>query len=105
MNMNRSKRYTEEILNDTRWTTREGDVLELITMEEEHIQNTLNLLYKNRDQLWLGCRNFKLIDVYENGEDFFQKVIRKSTIWNSLINALDKPATKFNFEYEGGHID
>ncbi len=26
--MNRSKRYTEEILNDTRWTTREGDVLE-----------------------------------------------------------------------------
>ena len=43
-------------------------------MDEGHIQNTLRLLYRNRDQLWLGCRDFTLIDVYLNGEDFFQKL-------------------------------
>ncbi|MFS4464705.1 hypothetical protein ACMFKE_04795 [Staphylococcus haemolyticus] len=104
MNESRRYRYTEEILNDTKWVTKNGEILEPIAMDEEHIQNTLRLLYKNRDQLWLGCKDFRIIDVYLNGEDFFQKVVRKSTLWRTLIDALDKPTTEFNFEYEGGSL-
>lgn len=105
MNEIKKYRYTEEILNDTRWISKNWEVLDPIDMDEEHIHNTLCLLYKKRDRLWLGCKDFKMIDAFENGEEFFQKVIRKSTIWNALINALDKPATTFNFKFEGGLSD
>lgn len=102
---NLNLRYTEDILNNTNWINKDGEILDPISMDEGHIQSTLRLLYRNRDQLWLGCRDFTLIDVYLNGEDFFQKVIRKSTLWKSLIKALNKPSTSFNFDYEGGSID
>ena len=49
---NLNLRYTEDIFNNTNWINKDGEILDPISMEEGHIQNTLRLLYRNRDQLW-----------------------------------------------------
>ena len=95
-------RFTEEILNSTKWTTRRGDILEIKDMEKSHIQNVMIHIYTNKDSHWLRCDNTLLMLESENGESFFQNVIRKSPLWVEMLNVLKendfKIARKINKE-------
>jgi hypothetical protein len=95
--------YTEDVLNRKAWVTGNGEYLEVAQMDESHIRNTLQFLYKKRDKYWLNCRDGKLIEQFENGEDFFQRVIRNSTLWHELTSVLTEERTSgFNFKVEMG---
>ena len=94
--------YTEDVLNRKQWVTGDGEIIEVAHMDKDHIRNVLQFLYKWKDRYWLKCRDGKLIEKFENGEDFFQRVIRVSTLWTELIRVLtDDGATGFNFEIGG----
>lgn len=90
---------TEAVLNRVKWVDGQGTIHEPSTMEKEHLQNVLFYLYKNRDKYWLRCKNSKIIEEFENGEQFFQFVIRKSTIWKVISQELIREDEGFNFEY------
>lgn len=97
-----STRYTEDILNSDKWVTSHGEILEVRAMDPDHVRNVLSYLYKRKDRYWLNCRDGKLIEQFENGEDFFQRVIRKSTLWTTAIETLTQTNyAGFNFEWEG----
>lgn len=94
-----ANRYTEDILNSTNWVTGDGEILVVAHMDKDHIRNILQFLYKRKDRYWLNCRNGKLIEKFENGEDFFQRVIRVSTLWTELNRVLtESEDVGFNFE-------
>lgn len=94
-----ANRYTEDILNSTNWVNSEGEILVVAHMDKDHTRNILQFLYKSKDRYWLNCRNGKLIEKFENGEDFFQRVIRVSTLWTELIRVLTEDgALDFNFD-------
>lgn len=94
-------RSTEERLNADYWVTGDGEKAYPREMTKDHIRNTLNFLYRISDTLWLNCEDTKVIDLYENGEDFFQRVVRYSTLWESLTKALqEEKQVGFNFEHE-----
>ncbi|MDR4376499.1 UNVERIFIED_CONTAM: hypothetical protein FO487_02240 [Bacillus amyloliquefaciens DSM 7 = ATCC 23350] len=96
---NTKLRKTEATLNSDFWMNADGEIKPLTEMEDDYLRNILNFLYKKRDWYWLNCRDTKLIESFQNGDDFFQHVIRKSTIWTSIINQLQKPKDEFNFTY------
>lgn len=91
---------TEMVLNRRGWTDSWGNILELDTMDKDYLQNVLYYLYKNRDRYWFNCKDASLIDKFEDGEEFFQKVIRKSTLWTSIIELLESPNQSFNFDID-----
>lgn len=98
-------RYTEDKLNSDFWVNGNGEKLELSSMDEGYLRNVLHLLYKKRSLLWLGCKNVSLIDEFENEDDFFHRVVRESTLWFALIDALEKldQSTEFNFDIKKPH--
>jgi len=91
---------TENILNRNTWVDGQGTVHELKDMGRDHLQNVLHFLYKQRDRYWLNCNDASLIEKFKDGDQFFQLVIRESTIWKSIINELEKPSEGFNFNFE-----
>lgn len=90
---------TETMLNRTNWLDGWGTLLELEEMDQDHLQNVLYYLYKNRDRLWLNCQDTSLIEKFKDGDEFFQNVIRNSTIWKGIIAELKRPEEGFNFSY------
>lgn len=91
---------TEDVLNSTKWKVGQGVVHELHTLEKDHLQNILYFLYKRRDRYWMNCRDVSIIEKFENGDDFFQRVIRNSTIWSAIIDVLNSTENQgFNFEF------
>ena len=90
-------RYTEKILNAKTWVDGYGEILPIDTLEEEHVHNMMNFIYKNRDRYWMGCRDIDFIETFDNGDEFFNKVIRQSTLWNELKLNLKNEDTSFNF--------
>jgi hypothetical protein len=103
MRTSKPMRYTEEIFNAKTWVTGDGEILEIRMMEKSHLHNTLYWIYKNRDRYWLNCRNAELIEHFVNGDDFFHRVIRVSTLWIEIITALTEVTPGgFNFEVDMG---
>ena len=90
---------TEDILNRKAWVDAYGTVHELENMDRDYLQNVLFFIYKRRDRYWLNCRDVSLIEKFKDGDEFFQHVIRNSTIWKSIIAELEKPVEGFNFEF------
>lgn len=96
----RELRSTEHILNADYWVDANGEKHELDTMDTDHLRNVLGFLYKKRDNLWINCNDASMIEMFENGEEFFQIVIRKSTFWEKAIEQLtDKQKSGFNFKF------
>jgi hypothetical protein len=93
-------RYTEEILNANTWEDANGKRTIVTELDGDHLRNILQYLYKNKDRYWLKCRNAALIESFENGEDFFQRCIRVSTLWTAIIYVLTHAENEgFNFEF------
>lgn len=92
-------RCTEDVLNSNNWIDGWGEIHELSTMDKDYLQNILYFLYKKRDKYWLSCKDVDLIEKIRDGDEFFQVVIRNSTIWKSIINELQKPVEGFNFTF------
>lgn len=90
---------TEDVLNSTTWKDGLGEVHELNKLERDHLQNILFFLYRKRDRYWLNCRNVSMIEKFKDGDEFFQVVIRNSTIWKSIITELQRSVEGFNFEF------
>lgn len=90
---------TEVVLNRNNWVDGHGTVHELKDMERDHLQNILFFIYKRRDRYWLNCKDVSLIEKFKDGDEFFQVVIRNSTIWKSIIAELQRPTEGFNFEF------
>jgi len=95
-----NRRTTEEVLNQRGWLDSLGQLNQLEEMEADYLKNILFYLYKNRDRYWLQCEDATLIDKFEDGDEFFQLVIRKSTLWTSIIEVLESPDQGFNFEFD-----
>lgn len=91
---------TESVLNRNTWIDANGVIHNVEDMGEDYLKNVLHFVYKRRDYYWLNCTNINLVNKFKNGDEFFQKVIRKSTLWNSIINELQKPNEGFNFTFE-----
>lgn len=94
------KMTTEEVLNRRGWADSWGNVSQLEELETDHLKNILYYLYKNRDRYWFNCKDATLIDRFKDGDEFFQLVIRNSTLWTSIIEILESPEQGFNFEFE-----
>ncbi|MEW8987479.1 MAG: hypothetical protein AB2401_10850, partial [Bacillus sp. (in: firmicutes)] len=96
-----SKNYfkTEDVLNRINWVDGQGTVHELKDMDRDHLQNVLFFIYRKRDRYWLNCKDVSLIEKFKDGDEFFQVVIRNSTIWKSIIQELQRPVEGFNFEF------
>ncbi|WP_371069117.1 hypothetical protein [Sediminibacillus sp. JSM 1682029] len=96
----RSRLYkTEDVLNRSNWVDGQGAVHELKDMDRDHLQNVLFFIYRRRDRYWLNCKDVSLIEKFKDGDEFFQSVIRSSTIWKAIIAELQRPVEGFNFEY------
>lgn len=97
---NKENQYkTENVLNRTNWVDGQGTVHELKDMDRSHLQNVLFFIYKSRDRYWLNCKDVSLIEKFKDGDEFFQLVIRNSTIWKAIIAKLQRPVEVFNFEF------
>lgn len=90
---------TELVLNRTNWVDGYGNIHELENMERDHLQNVLYFIYKRRDRYWLNCNDVSLIEKFKDGDEFFQVVIRNSTIWKAIIAELQRPVEGFNFDF------
>lgn len=90
---------TENVLNRSNWVDGFGTVHELSDLEKDHLQNILYFIYKRRDRYWLNCNDVTLIEKFKDGDEFFQVVIRKSTIWKAIIEELKRPVEGFNFSF------
>lgn len=99
-------RYTESILNSTKWLDGNGEVTDVSMFDEQRLHNIMNSIYANRARYWLNCKNIHVIEQYRNGDEFFGKVIRKSTLWRGIIHAFEIPSEGFNFvtadQFENG---
>jgi len=95
-------RYTEEILNKAGWVNGAGTIYDVKEMDKDYLHSVLFYIYKNRNRYWLNCRKAKMIESYEDGDEFFQRVIRNSTLWLSIINQLDTNDEDFNFVSSAG---
>lgn len=95
-------RYTEEILNKANWVSGSGTIYDVKDMDKDYLHSVLFYIYKNRNRYWLNCRKVKMIESFEDGDEFFQKVVRHSTLWKSIINQLDTNEEEFNFMWESG---
>lgn len=91
---------TEQVLNRAEWVNAYGEILEVSSLEQDYLQNILMYLYKHRDRYWLNCKDASLIELFRDGDEFFQLVIRKSTIWTSIIEQLTTEDKGFNFEFD-----
>lgn len=97
-------RYTEEVLNSKTWVDGSGEAHELEGMDKDYLHCVLFYLYKNRNRYWLNCRKVKMIESFEDGDEFFQKIIRNSTLWQSIIGQLSIVDDEtFNFPWEYGN--
>lgn len=90
---------TENVLNRDNWIDGMGTIHELKDMEKGHLQNVLYFIYKSRDRYWLNCNDVSLIEKFKDGDEFFQLVIRHSTIWKAIIAELERPVEGFNFHF------
>lgn len=90
---------TENVLNRTHWIDGQGTIHELKDMDRDHLQNVLFFIYKRRDRYWLNCSDVDLIEKFKDGDEFFQVVIRKSTLWKAIMTELQRPVEGFNFEF------
>ncbi|RGP44662.1 hypothetical protein BTW32_27085 [Bacillus thuringiensis] len=88
------------VLNRTNWVDGQGTVHELKDMDKDHLQNILFFIYKRRDRYWLNCNDVQMIERFKDGDEFFQNVIRNSTIWKSIIAELKRPVEGFNFDFK-----
>lgn len=89
---------TENVLNRTNWVDGQGNIHELETMDRDHMQNVLYFLHKHRNRYWLNCNDVTMIDRFKDGDQFFQQVIRQSTIWNAIMEELKRSDIQgFNF--------
>lgn len=95
-------RYTEQILNSTSWMDGEGTITPVTEMDKEHLHNILNFIYRKRDRYWLNCREVKTIESFKDGDEFFQKVIRRSTLWTVIMDQLNNSVEGFNFDWDRG---
>lgn len=100
--MNKNNRKTEQILNSTYWVDGNGEIHSLIDLDKDHLHNILNFLYRNRNRYWLNCQKTVMIESFNDGDEFFQKVIRKSTLWNAIIDQLNVERNDFNFAWDEG---
>lgn len=90
---------TENVLNRTNWIDGQGTIHEIKDMDRDHLQNVLFFIYKRRDRYWLNCSDVNLIEKFKDGDEFFQVVIRKSTLWKAIITELQRSVEGFNFEF------
>lgn len=97
-------RYTEQILNSDKWIDAQGTVNNLNDLGKGHLHNILIHIYKNRDRYWLSCLQTETINSYQSGDEFFEKVIQYSTLWNAILKKLDQVDEDFNFAYDTGII-
>lgn len=96
---NTPNRSTESILNSDSWMDGMGTVTPVVQLEDDHLRNILLFIYKSKDRYWLNCHDTSFIKDYKNGEEFFQHVIVHSTLWNSILDHINRPETSFNFEF------
>jgi len=99
------ERTTEKTLNSKTWVDSYGTIIAVNSMDSDHLRNVLKYLYKQRGNYWLNCRDVKVIEAYRDGDEFFKKVIRHSTLWTELVSALRDNPERFNFDYESGDED
>ncbi|WDQ20889.1 hypothetical protein PTW40_14385 [Lactiplantibacillus plantarum] len=97
-----SFRYTEQILNSSDWVDGQGNIYQVQDLDKDHLHNILNFIYKRRNRYWLNCRKTEVIESFKDGDEFFQKVIRTSTLWLSIMNQLDVSDSEFNFAWKMG---
>ncbi|MCG0912367.1 hypothetical protein IMAU10235_02934 [Lactiplantibacillus plantarum] len=95
-------RYTEEVLNSSNWMDGNGEVHCPEEMSNEYLHSVLRYVYRSRDRYWLNCRQINVIENFANGDEFFHKVIRTSTLWKTIINQLKTEKIGFNFDWETG---
>jgi len=87
------------ILSKKTWRTANGVDLDPMTeMEESHIRNTLHFIYVKR-AFFLMQSPPEVIQAY-NPDEFFTNVIKNSTLWLSLLEALDQPTNQEALFYE-----
>lgn len=96
------RRYTEQILSSTEWVDAQGTINNPKDLEKSHLHNILFFMYERRNKYWLGCKDVELMLTYKNGDEFFDKVIKKSTLWNSILSAIKEDDSGFNFDFEAG---
>lgn len=96
------ERTTEATLNSKVWVDSYGSITPVSEIDDDYLRNILNYLYKHRDYYWLGCHDVSLIEKYQDGDEFFRKVIRRSTLWKEIILRLREVPEGFNFDIEDG---
>lgn len=77
---------SEDVLNSCVWIGKGGEEYVIENMSENHLRNVLSFIYKNRDSYWLRSNN---PDNYLDGEDYFQKEVRKSDVWIRAIKTAE----------------
>lgn len=93
---------TEQILNSKNWTDANGEIKPVSNLDKDHLHNILNFIYIHRDKYWLNCKKTVIIESFEDGDEFFQNVIRKSILWNEIIDQLNSNDDEFEFNWNIG---
>lgn len=93
---------TEKILNSTNWVDGNGEINSVSNLDKDHLHNILNFIYNHRDKYWLNCKKTVIIESFKDGDEFFQRVIRKSILWNSIIEQLNSKDDEFDFDWDLG---
>lgn len=78
------------LLNRKTWVNKYGEVLDPFEMEKEHVMNCLNFLYRKRDWLMFNSTP-EIIRECKDPDEFFQKYVKNSIIWNTMLKALEEP--------------
>lgn len=81
-------RPTEALLNTETWVDADGVATDVAYLEEKHLHAILQGLYTNRDRYWLNCKSVETMNSMRDGDAFFQKVIRHSTLWKAIMDSL-----------------
>lgn len=79
------------MLNSEKWVTAQGEILDPYEeMSKEHVSNCMSYLYRNRDKLLFHSPP-EIIEQYKNPDEFFEKAVTRSIIWNTFLRVLKEP--------------
>ena|SRR5690625_4476095 len=81
---------TIRILNSKTWVTAQGEILKPEEMTKDHISSCMTFLYRKRDLLLFNSTP-ELIEDCTDPDDFFERYVKRSTIWNEFMKALKNP--------------
>lgn len=82
---------TEDILGSKlTWKHTDGNEILIKEMETDHLRNVLTFLFKNREKYWFRCEDIQYMNQFDNGDEFFKVAIKRSELWLSISEELEK---------------